>query len=141
MKAAHSAAEGAPIGDDPEPARKAAYEASIEQAYAAGLVSGQDRDALLGPRAVAPPPGGEGGVENVDAPGLGLGGGTAEAAPGLPPAARNLQSRMKPAGPQAQVGPPIPPPAMAYLRANPGTADQFDAMFGPGSAARVLGGQ
>ena len=33
----------------------------------------------------------------------------------------------------------IPPEAIADLRQNPGTAAQFDEVFGPGAAARVLG--
>jgi len=34
----------------------------------------------------------------------------------------------------------IPPEAVAALRNGEGTAEQFDAIFGPGSAARIMGG-
>jgi len=34
----------------------------------------------------------------------------------------------------------IPPQAIADLRSNPGTAAQFDEIFGPGAAQRALGG-
>jgi hypothetical protein len=46
-----------------------------------------------------------------------------------------------PAAAPAPTTPPVVPPASAidYLRANPGTAAAFDAKFGQGVAARILG--
>lgn len=43
-------------------------------------------------------------------------------------------------GGQASVGSAAPQGAIDYLRANPSAADQFDAKYGKGSAASILGG-
>ncbi len=50
--------------------------------------------------------------------------------------------RRRPAfNPNSFAQPNIPGGAIAELKANPGTAAQFDEIFGPGASARVLGGR
>jgi hypothetical protein len=46
---------------------------------------------------------------------------------------------MVPAGKAPAQEPPAE--AIARLKSNPGEAQQFDEIFGPGASARVLGGQ
>lgn len=53
---------------------------------------------------------------------------------------RNPQAVSSFASNQSQPGPSIPPEAAEALRRGEGTPEQFDQMFGPGSAARVMGG-
>lgn len=43
--------------------------------------------------------------------------------------------------PKSFTQPNIPDGAIAELKANPGTAAQFDEIFGPGASARILGGR
>lgn len=43
-------------------------------------------------------------------------------------------------GGQSSVGNPAPQGAIDYLRSNPSAADQFDAKYGKGAAASILGG-
>lgn len=54
----------------------------------------------------------------------------------------NGNIRRRPAfNPNSFAQPNIPDGAIAELKANPGTAAQFDEIFGPGASARVLGGR
>lgn len=61
---------------------------------------------------------------------------------GPPGAAPAPQAGAAPAAPPPPGGFPVPPAeAIADLKASPETIDAFDEVFGPGAAARYLGGQ
>lgn len=59
---------------------------------------------------------------------------------GQRPAAKEGTPTKEGAGPRAAEFPPPPPRAIEMLKADPATAPQFDGIFGPGAAERIMKG-